>query len=181
MLVAESVPVWKVSRPRDSGRWSSSRVRISPLGRSSAMSMRIPLAPTSMTDITGGPAGTAGTAAGTGGIAWASATGHHHRLESELILEKVALVLQRPRVEAHVPARAHPELQLRAALLRAYRAHVLLVVVIEGVRHAKDGGERTDPLLILLVERGVRLVARVGRRLPVIARDVRHDLLLRVA
>src|SRR5262249_51040190 len=57
MLAAESVPVRKVSRPKASGRSSCSSVRTSPVGRSSAISMRIPLAPTSMTDMTGGAAG----------------------------------------------------------------------------------------------------------------------------
>src|SRR5258705_3421080 len=84
MLEAERVPVLKVSRPRAIGRASASRVRTAPSGFSSAMSMRIPLAPMSMTE-------RIGIGAGVG-----SATRHHHRLEAEFVAEEVALVHDGP-------------------------------------------------------------------------------------
>src|SRR5687767_12310169 len=164
------------------GRSSSSSVRTPPSGQSSAMSMRMPLAPTSMTERMGGR-GSAATATGAGvvdaegavdsGVAEAGGTGKsgarsanvHHRLQPELLLEQVSLVLQRPLIQGHVPPRANLQPKLRVASLRLHREDLLLVVVIEGVGDAEDRRQRADPVLVLLGQLRVALVIGVGIRL----------------
>src|SRR6267378_6095502 len=109
MLAADRVPVRKVSRPSASGFCTSSRMRTDPSGLSSARSMRTPLAPTSMTDRTGGALAATGPADGTGAR---STMGPEHRFQIELLLEQVALLSDRPFVERHVPPGARLQHEL---------------------------------------------------------------------
>src|SRR6185503_6346423 len=161
MLAAESVPVLNVSRPSAIGRSKASSVRTVPSGFNSAISMRIPLAPMSMTERTG-------IAVGIG-----SATHHHHRLQAELVSKEVALVHDRQLVQRHVAACLHLQPKLRAARLGLHGGHALAMVVIQRVRDAQDRGQGADALLALLVQVPVALVAEIRRRLPVVSGDVR--------
>src|SRR6266850_383270 len=186
MLAAESVPVRKVSRPSASGRSSCSSVFTWPSGCSSAISMRIPLAPTSMTDMIGGaPPGAPAAAGAAVGAATAapatpvstvaSVTAGYHRLEPKLALEEVPFVPHRPLVQGHVAARAQLQPQRGAPLLCPHRCDLLAVVVVQRVGHAKDRRQHAYPLAVPIREVPIALVAQIGRGLPVIARDVRDD------
>src|SRR5258705_2581630 len=164
MLDAERLPVWKVSRPSAIGRSSSSSVRTTPSPASSAMIIRMPLAPTSMTEMIGGRASPVATGvAATGAVAVipagaafaARSVNVHHRLQTELLQKQVPLVLQRPLVQRHVASRANLEPQLRVARLGLHRRDLLLVVVIQRVRHAQERGEGAHAVPVLVRQLGV--------------------------
>src|SRR6267142_5578340 len=178
MLAAERVPVRNVSRPSARGFWTSSSSRTDPSGLSSARSMRTPLDPMSMTEMTWVATAAPGTATGTVGVVVVvSGTGLQHRFQAELLLEEIAALLpDGPLVQGHVSARARLHGQLRILRLRRDAEHVLAVIVIQRVRQSQDRRQGAHLIAGALGERRVGFVAQVRRRLAVIAGDVRHHL-----
>src|SRR6266850_8034582 len=173
MLAAERVPVRKVSRPSARGFCTSSSSRTEPSGLSSARSMRTPLDPMSMTEMTW-----TGTAAVTAGVVvLVSGTGLQHRFQAELLLEEIAALLTHgPLVQGHVSARARLHGQLRILGLGRDAEHVLAVIVIQRVRESQECRQGAHLIAGALGERRVGFVAQVGRRLAMVAGHVRHHL-----
>src|SRR5947207_731801 len=178
MLAAERVPVRKVSRPSARGFCTSSSSRTEPSALSSARSMRTPLDPMSMTEMTGlTPAAAGGAAVTVGVVVVVSGMGLQHRFQVELLLEEIAPLLPHgPLVQGHVSARARLHGQLRILRLHRDAEHVLAMVVIQRVRQSQDCRQGAHLGAGALGERRVGFVAQVGRRLAVVAGDVRDHL-----
>src|SRR5438094_825671 len=165
MLAAERVPVRNVWRPRARGFCTSSSSRTEPAGLSSARSMRTPLDPMSMTEMTGvAPAAPTGTAPAIAGVVVVvSGMGLQHRFQGELLLEEIAtLFSDGPLVQGDVPPRARLERELGILGLGRDPEHVLAVIVIQRVRQPQDCRQSAHLIAGALRERRVVLVAAFG-------------------
>src|SRR5438552_13842077 len=179
MLAAERVPVRNVSRPRARGFCTSSSSRTEPSGLSSARSMRTPLDPMSMTEMTGvAPAAPTGTAPAIAGVVVVvSGMGLQHRFQGELLLEEIAtLFSDGPLVQGDVPPRARLERELGILGLGRDPEHVLAVIVIQRVRQPQDCRQSAHLIAGALRERRVVLVAGIGRRLAMVAGHIGDHL-----